>query len=387
MKTFIQILCMNFLVAIPLKSQTESKVYFSGYVKQLQGLYFSNLQGIQNGSSLAIDNLFHHRLNMEWEINNSFRIKTAIRNRIFYGDLVKGNSGYADFIDSQVNNWLDLSMVWLNSKNFIGHSTLDRFYAEYTKKSWEISVGRQRVNWGISTIWNPNDIFNAYSFTDFDYEERPGSDVLRVRYFTGQTGSLEVAIRGANNVEDATFAGRWLFNKSKYDLQLITGFDQEYLLLGGGWAGNIKNAGFKGETTLFYHPNSRNSIASSSLNIDYVFKKGFYINVGALYNSNGKKAFNINQLFTFDLSARNLYPYRWANFVQMTYPINSILTTSLTSIYSPNKSQSLYVHPTVTFFIANNWTIDTIGQVVFEKDAGKYSSPLQAYYLRLKYSY
>ena len=36
------------------------------------------------------------------------------------------------------------------------------------------TAGRQRINWGQTFVWNVNDVFNAYSYFDFDYKERPG---------------------------------------------------------------------------------------------------------------------------------------------------------------------------------------------------------------------
>lgn len=39
--------------------------------------------------------------------------------------------------------------------------------------------------------WNPNDWFNTYNYFDFDYEERPGTDAIRVRvYFKDGMSSL-----------------------------------------------------------------------------------------------------------------------------------------------------------------------------------------------------
>ncbi|HMQ64538.1 MAG TPA: hypothetical protein PKE06_27890, partial [Flavilitoribacter sp.] len=251
----------------------------------------------------------------------------------------------------------------------------------------EIRLGRQRVNWGISTIWNPNDIFNAYSFTDFDYEERPGSDAVRVRYYTGYAGSVEVAVRGADSLGGMIMAGRWLFNKGSYDIQLIGGYAQKDLVLGGGWAGNIKNAGFKGEATWFYRPEEKESVFALTANVDYAFANSLYLNGGFLYNSAGATDQDILNLFTFDLSAKTLYPYRWATFVQGSSPITPLLTAGVAVIYSPVKVNPLFVNPTITLSISDNWTLDAVGQVVFSKGDEGYRSPLQVGFLRVKVNY
>ena len=42
-------------------------------------------------------------------------------------------------------------------------------------------------------------------------------------------------------------AAKYSFNKGSYDMQFISGWYNEHLTLGCGWAGYIKDAGFKGE--------------------------------------------------------------------------------------------------------------------------------------------
>ncbi|RME98139.1 MAG: hypothetical protein D6772_09455, partial [Bacteroidetes bacterium] len=227
----------------------------------------------------------------------------------------------------------------------------------------------------------------AYNFTDFDYEERPGADALRIRYYTGYAASVEVALRGADHLNQSVLAGRWVFNQSSYDIQVIGGYAQGSWVVGGGWAGNLKNAGFKGEVSWFIDPTtSRNSFALTA-NVDYAFEKGLYLNAGGLYNSEGETEAAVLNLFTFELSARNLYPYRWTSFVQLSYPLSPLMNVGMATLYSPVRSHALFVNPTLTYSIANNWTLDLIGQLVFNKEAAGFRSPLQIVFMRLKFSY
>ena len=55
-----------------------------------------------------------------------------------------------------------------------------------------LRIGRQRINWGVNLAWNPNDLFNAYSLIDFDYQERPGSDAIRFQYYMGDLSVLNL---------------------------------------------------------------------------------------------------------------------------------------------------------------------------------------------------
>lgn len=350
----------------------------NGYVKNLQTILIPN-----DLDFIVQQNLVHNRLNFKWYLNNNWTFKSDLRTRIFYGQYF---TGFGESIDDVNNDYFDLSTVLVDKQSFIVHTMLDRLYIEYSKDKWEVRLGRHRINWGINTFWNPNDIFNAFAFTDFDYEERPGSDALRVTYFPSYTSSFEIAIKAFEKWEDAVAAMLWKTNKWNYDFQFLAGVVKEDIVLGTGWAGNIKNASFKGELGYFHamKEEDENSF-TASIGVDYSFKNGIYINGGLLYNSNGTTS-PISQLFSFELSAKNLYPYTFTIFGQTSYAFTPLLNGGLALIYSPNEVHPLFINPTITYSIQQNWDIDLVGQVVYNQE-DVFKSPLQAFFLRLKFSF
>ncbi len=364
-----------------------------GYIKNMQTLLFFNnaypdFQQFKLVDTFLQDNLVHNRINVKWLPNSRFTVSAELRNRLFFGDLVRGTPGYADRVDNANNDYFDLSWVLLDDNGFVLHTMLDRLYAEYTAGNWEVRLGRQRVNWGISTVWNPNDIFNAFSFTDFDYEERPGSDALRVRYYTGVTSSLELAVKAFDHWDEAVMAGLWKFNRSEYDFQVLAGLSRGDLALGGGWAGSIKDIGFKGEFTWFKPIlNDGADAFAATGGLDYAFNNSLYLQGGYLYNSLGAIDAPITGLFNFSLSAKNLYPYRHAVFVQAAYPFTPLLNGGIALIYSPVDIHALFINPTATLSIMDNWTLDMVGQLVFNTQENRYTSPIQAIFVRLKFNY
>lgn len=379
---FILLLLPSFLLS---QNEEEKNWALTGYLKNMQTwLFFNDLPQ----DAFLQDNLIHNRLNFTYYANEQWTIRADLRSRAFFGDLVRAQPNYAGLIDNVNNDYFDLSMVLLDRPSWVVHSILDRLYVEYAEGDWELRIGRQRVNWGISTIWNPNDVFNAFAFTDFDYEERPGSDALRVRYFLDYASSFEIAVKAADRIDETVIAALWKFNKGNYDFQILSGLVQNEWVIGGGWAGNIKNAGFKGEWSYFVplEERGKNSFALT-LGLDYVFENGIYGNIGYLYNSNGSTNANIVGLFDFELSAKNLYPYRHALVMQASYPITPLLNGGAAIIYSPVDVHPLFINPTITYSIANNWDIDMVGQIVMNDQQGRYKSPLQAIFLRLKWSF
>lgn len=389
MKNFFFILFLLSTFAIQAQEVEEDKPKnwtLSGYMKNLQTLIFFNNPAPTDDLFLQ-DNLLHNRLNFEWFPNDNFTLHADLRSRIFFGDIVRSNPNYADLVNDANNDYFDLSVVLLDRNNFVIHSMLDRLYLEYVKNNWEIRLGRQRVNWGINTVWNPNDVFNAFAFTDFDYEERPGSDALRVKYYTGFASSIEIAVKAFDDFDEAVIAGLWKFNKQNYDFQILSGLVGRDIALGGGWAGNIKNASFKGEFTYFIPIEQQGQSAfAATLGYDYSFTSSLFLSFGYLYNSLGTSTGSIGNLFSFELSARNLYPYKHALFTNLAYPISPLLSSGLAIIYSPVKAQALFLNPTLTYSITENWDLDFVGQLVFNDDDG-FVSPIQALFFRLKFSY
>lgn len=362
----------------------------NGYVKYLTSVYFVH----QPTKAMLQDNLIHNRLNFKWYVNDAFTFKAELRTRVFFGEYTKLRPNYGQTIvqlDSAKNGYKDfLSWSLLDERGAVIHSILDRVYLQYSMGNWDIRLGRQRINWGINTIWNPNDIFNAYSFTDFDYEERPGSDALRIQYFTGVASSIEFAAKAFTRWENATAAFLWKTNKWNYDFQVLGGIVEQDLVFGGGWAGHIKGAGFKGELSYFYNigdtTTQRHSF-TATLSVDYLFKSKTYLVAGLLYNMNGTTNANANNLFAYRPSAKNLYPYKYSIFLTFSQPIKEVFSLGLTAIYSPGESHALFITPNFAYTINEKWDISLVGQISLNQSGAYYISPVQVAFLRLKYSF
>ena len=56
---------------------------------------------------------------------------------------------------------LNLTKLIAKDTSYYLYTNFDRAYIEYISGSFELSIGRQRINWGINMLWTPNDIFNS----------------------------------------------------------------------------------------------------------------------------------------------------------------------------------------------------------------------------------
>ncbi len=361
------------------------KLSLNGYVTNMQSFMFQNING-----DWTIDNLVHNRLNFKWHNNpNNINAALELRNRLFIGESVSGNPDYAKMIDTD-NGLVKLSDNIATGNSYLVNSRIDRAYIDYTKDKFQLRIGRQRINWGQCFIWNPNDIFNAYSFFDFDYIEKPGSDAIRLQYYNTTTSDLEVAVKEDNN-HKVTSAVLYRFNKWNYDIQFLGGIlnDQDYVI-GTGWSGNIKGASFYGEISYFqpkHHFADTSGILVASLGSQYTFKNSFMLQFEVLYNQNKSTGFSsFMDFYNMSLSAKNLSFTTFTFMLEGSYPVTPLFNISLAGMYFP-KINGIFIGPTLTYSLTNNIDFSIITQS-FEGQLAKGNSQNYNFaFLRLKLNF
>lgn len=360
------------------------KLELNGYIKDMISTYIIN-----ENNTIATGNLIHNRLNFKYTFSPKWSSRLEMRNRIFYGEHVKLIPNFGEIIN-QYNGLVSLSHLWSNDENFIAQSVIDRILLKYADEKWEVTLGRQRINWGINNVWNPNDIFNAYNFLDFDYEERPGSDAVRVLHNLKNDSGIEMAWKIGKNKNEHTGAILYRFNKWQYDFQFLSGIYLTDFVVGGGWAGNIKNTGFKGECSYFIpRPDAPDSSKSFSFSLmaDQTFKNNWYISFVSLYNSNPSNSLaGTLSIGNSGLSPKSLFPFRYNFYTMVTKTLSPISSVNLSTIYSP-ENNTLILVPTYTWNIAANFDLDLLAQSYFSNQNESYQNIINQLYLRGRWSF
>jgi len=359
---------------------------------QLQGYISDMISTDRSSETLHLDNLIHNRLNFKWFPTEYLNFRIELRNRLFYGYSVKSIPEFGEIVDRQ-NDFFDLSFQFPKNERWMLHGMLDRAFLEWYKNDWEIRVGRQRINWGVNLIWNPNDLFNAYSFYDFDYMERPGSDALLLKKYLGNTSSIEFAMNATDKLDDLIIASRYVWNKWNYDFQVIGAKAKNDLILGAAWAGNIKKAGFKGETSFFYPFKDRNAFSPlimAVISVDYAFKNTLYLQSGILYNSLGSdehELLGIGFVESSSIPPRNLSPFAWSVFLQSRYQLHPLSTGGIAVVYFPGKRNAVFINPSLSYSLKENVDLDFILQLYYDELLGNYEAIRQTFFMRIKWSF
>ena len=357
---------------------------FHGFIKDLQSVSFGG-----DGDSLTSSNLVHNRFNFKFNISSKISARLEIRNRIFYGEQIAEIPEFGKTINRDPG-YLNLSKLWVDDSNFVVQSVIDRMLLQYSGSRWDVKIGRQRINWAINNVWNPNDIFNAYNFLDYDYEERPGNDAIRVEHFLRDNSTIEFACKPGQEEDQAIAAVIYKFNKSKYDIQFLSGVFNTDIVVGAGWAGSIKDAGFKGEVS-YFHPKKEftdsSGVVTASAMIDYTFKNSWYSIFSFLFNSDPANAFNTDFKFVnFNITAKNLFPFRYSFYTGVTKQFTPVTSMNLAVIYTPTNN-TLILFPFFAWNAAKNLNLDLTIQSFFATQDGRYQPQGTSIFLRGRWSF
>ena len=357
------------------------KLVFNGYLKDMQTLSFN-----KDFSELLTGNLLHNRINVKWKPTTRISAVAEFRNRFIWGEEVKATPGYVSFLRNE-NEAVNLQKIWLQKPSMVLLTNIERLYLDYGNEQLNVRIGRQRINWGIATTWNPNDIFNSYNFLDFDYEERAGVDAGQFRYRLNNSSNIELAYAYADQKNGNVAALKYSINRWNYDIQLITGWYHDQPTLGAGWAGNIKDAGFKGELQYYFSANDAPEQLNLVLQSDYMFQKGWYLNLSILYNNKGisQPIENWNRL-NLKISPTNLMPVKWNIMVTSGKELTPLLSANLIVLYSPG-TNLLILYPSFQYNMAANLDLNLFWQSFFAEIRNNFEAVNHQAFLRLKWSF
>jgi hypothetical protein len=331
------------------------------------------------------DNVLHNRLNLSYDFSPKVIGVAQFRNRLIWGNTIKLIPGYPALINSD-DGWLDMSYNIASNNSAILNMTVDRLWMDFFLGKLQIRAGRQRINWGQSMVWNPNDIFNAYSFFDLDYPEKPGIDGVRLQLFTGMASMAEGVFK-IDHKNRKTMALRYRFNAVRYDWQILGGrLNDSDWIAGLGWSGHVGDAGFYGESTLLMpdEPHSDETLIMST-GIDYTFRNSLMLRGEMLYSSNlPDKVSGFSDFLSGQASLRQLSVTRYTCFASIQYPLTPLFNGTLSTMFFPG-SKAWYLGPSFEYSLNQNVFLSTFLNFFFNNvDARNRTTDFQGA-LRLKW--
>jgi hypothetical protein len=337
---------------------------FRGYLKDLLSLSRQEYGFIGFDGPWTVGNVLHTRQNFRLYPLEDVTCGMEVKTRFFRGVKMKSS---LDYIEGPALEATYFDWTWniLDEGSSAIVTTIDRAYVDLYLGPTQSTVGRQRVAWGTNWVWNPIDLFNTISPLDYDTEERPGADAVRVQYYTSPTSKLEFAVAPGRDSERHVIAGLFGTNVWHYDLYLVGGSERSNAVVGGAWAGQIRGAGFRGEW-LYGEPGQDSDygapFALAAASVDYTFPNSLFLQGELLYNTAGTSGDAGGERLWQAVLRNELSPARASVFGQVAYSFSPLVRGSLSSILNPF-DHSWYLGPTVAWSLAAN--IDLSAMALF----------------------
>ena len=378
----------------------------TAFLLLLTGIHFSFISAQENASlngyvgglytpvwlmseDIFVNNgLLHNRLNFKYTPDDKWIFTAEIRNRAIFGNFSNLSPDYYSLLTKD-NGWMNLSWNITQGDNYLLNSSVERLNIAYNGNKWSLIAGRQRINWSQTLMFNPNDIFNAYSFFDFDYPEKAGSDAIRLSYYPSAVSVVEVAAK-LNRWQQATVAALYRFNVSGWDVQALGGIVNKFdRVVGAGFSGEAGGVNLRGEASFFHATQAdaqqKNTLVAS-IGVDYFFKNSLMLTGAVLYNQQPDgSSDNFMSLYNSPLSPKQLSITDWTVCVQTSYPITPLFTGGL-AVVSFINLPAFYFGPSVDYSLSDNLTFSAMIQI-FTGGSKESSSTLGMGYLRLKYHF
>ncbi len=407
----IAIVLLSLFVAVHMQSQKNSaasKWEINGYLTNMQSVSISALpddfpeiiEDFSKGDHhLYNTNInFQNRLNVFYYASDKLTFSAQMRNRLLVGDQVR-----LDFTgalkDSYENsgNFVNTSLNVASGNSYIFNMAFDRLYAEYTSGQFDVTLGKQRINWGKTFAFNPNDMFNTYSYFDFDYEEKPGVDAARLMYYTGATTSIEMAA-SIDSASQLTAAAKWNANFKNYDFQFIGGvLKGNDLALGLGWSGYIKNASWRGELA-WYQPFENFADTTGVV----MLSTGMDFTLGSKWTLQGEmmlahfpdsKSINYFDAYAAPNSVKDLAISPFQFLASAMFQASPLSNISLATIFYPHPDiKGIFLGPSWDYCLSDNFNASVYWQVFHGRFPDSFSGDILQQtvhygFLRLKYSF
>ncbi|USD64006.1 hypothetical protein [Vibrio sp. SCSIO 43136] len=318
---------------------TPQKNYdLNGYVKYMA------TANIPKNSTTSYDHLIHQRFNFEYRFSPEFQVNLGMRNRLIWGESSR-HPGYAYLVGLD-QGYMDLTTHWYDNDGVLGTTQFDRAYVQWQNQDWRLRAGRSRINWAMTTIWNPNDIFNSFSIYDFDYEERSGSDSIAISRSLDFASQWDLVYSPNRDTDLDSYAGRYLLNHQGWDAQIIVGKSLLDQVVGFGLAGDRYGAGIRMEASYFKPtrdewngvPQQASTVAS--LETDYSFggNRNWLGRLAYLHISNPIEAESAIAYVNLPLSAKTLSFTTHTFYADLGFDVTPLWRTTVSTIYYQDHS-------------------------------------------------
>lgn len=367
------------MIGLPGQAQGENNpVDISGHLKSLN----IASESVFTGESLfaTINRL---RIEVQKEINPwSFYI--AVDNEFVGNDF--SNTPDFGFIRSREQQH---SAVWDldatsrdRDHSYIRHAIF-RAYAKYYSPEFQITLGKQGIDWGVMRFYSPNDIFNTVGPIDLEREERVGVDAINLNYTLDTLGGISAVIVPSNRSDEFMAALKAYKTIQTYDVAFIASSIRHNTIIGLTFDGYLGSAGLRGEINHTHLDNGRDFFRAS-VGIDYTASEKVYILAEQFFNGGVDEQLLTAFSTDFRTSRELLSVKKNLSSIWLQYKISPLLEFNQYLIYDWDGQSTVY-NPEVKYNLTENIDLTAGVQLNFGSDNSEFGDVPDLYYVQMQW--
>lgn len=215
----------------------------------------------------------------------------------------------------------------IDKENFIDNIYLYRAYAKFEIDKSDLTIGLQRVPFGVGRIWTPIDVFNPLNSFSIEPSERVGVFGVNYNYHLDELGKVEfIATLNKNkNIDKKAIRYKKFINFADFGATIVK--SDKLDMFGIEIEGNIGESGAEGRVEVGYFKKQSNEYFSGIVGFDYGFTSTNLIWTMEYFFNSKKEKENFNIYEYKPLSKSYI-----GNI--LNYEITPLLTSSILSIIS-----------------------------------------------------
>jgi len=275
----------------------------SGYLKSLN--FFTRSTGLTPelaSSPLALaereESLFSTlerfrlKLRSTLNLNEKHRVKVKIDydHQATFGSFVASGDFRLANNFTENRQFLDLSQTLVEKESAYYEHRLYRASVEYENDYFSLEVGRQQIPWGVGRFFTPTDLFNPFSPTQIELEERDGVDAVnfRTRRYKGYDLQFIYTPRGRSTMHPYRYLGRVTKDIEGYEIGLLGGRIWQDYVYGFDFQGNIGSTAVRGGF-IYREARHEKDFIKFTVNADYNFPHNIYGLLEYHFNGQGRR--------------------------------------------------------------------------------------------------
>lgn len=388
MRQLLIIIMIVVSVVLTTTAHAETKLVDKENFKlTLQG-YYKNLFFTSN--DLVADTRYYgdtNRLRMDWDMKAWDWLSAKL---MWDNEIIIGN--YVQTFDFQASESLreqpDVNLYYnlVQKKNFYYGQNLYRAYVKVNPKQFSLSVGRQRVNWGVARLLSPLDLYTPLATYSLEPSETVGLDSAYLIIPITEKTKLSTAYTINRQFDLSRTGMRLTQTVGRFDISAQGGRFLQDWIAGADFTGDVGGVGIRGEFMYDFAAFGK-KFAQLTLGMDYGFANSLTLVAEYFYNGQATDTFSPT-FFLTPLPTANQIQTQHSQFIALSakYDILPILTPSLFFTWDILGS-SVFVRPEIKYSVLSWMDLTAFGQFPCGKQGGDFTQLPNLYAFQLQMFY